>query len=127
MGEATTRKKIGILGGTGWPSTVLYYTELCRRSEARDLAVDVSSTPSTPEMCIESLDLRHAVSLIGTDGDEASWVHFDAYHRAALSRLEASDARIALMASNTPHHRFASVVEGVGIPLINCRVSSKMR
>lgn len=119
MSRTVTGQKIGILGGTGWPSTALYYAELCRRSEARALATDASIVPSTPEMCIESLDLRHAVSLIGTDGDEASWEHFDAYHRLALIRLEASGARIALMASNTPHHRFASIVEGVGISVIN--------
>lgn len=119
MRRSAIGKKIGILGGTGWPSTVLYYTELCRRSEVLALAADASIAPSTPEMCIESLDLQHAVSLIGTDGDEASWGRFDAYHRAPLIRLQASGARIALMASNTPHHRFASIVQGVGISVIN--------
>jgi hypothetical protein len=37
------------------------------------------------------------------------------YHRAALRRLEASGAEFALMAS-TPHHRYASIVRGIGIP-----------
>jgi aspartate/glutamate racemase len=26
-------KKIGIVGGVGWQSTMEYYSELCRRSE----------------------------------------------------------------------------------------------
>jgi aspartate racemase len=119
MADVQRPSKIGILGGTGWPSTVHYYTELCRRSEALDLAADASSLPTTPEMCIESLDLRRAVSLIGTDGDESSWRQFDDYHREGLQRLEASGADFAVMASNTPHHRYSAIVTGVEIPVLN--------
>jgi aspartate racemase len=72
-----------------------------------------------PEMSIESLDLNKAVSYFGIDDDEASWSQFDDYHRAALMRLEASGVDFALMASNTPHHRFASIVRGIGIPVIS--------
>lgn len=96
-----------------------YYAELCRRSEALDLAADASRIPTTPEMCIESLDLRRAISLIGTDGDESSWRQFDDYHRTSLRRLEASGADFAVMASNTPHHRYSAIVTGVDIPVLN--------
>ncbi len=119
MADLQRSKKIGILGGTGWPSTVHYYAELCRRSEALDLAADASRIPTTPEMCIESLDLRRAISLIGTDGDESSWRQFDDYHRTGLRRLEASRAEFAIMASNTPHHRYSAIVTGVDIPVLN--------
>jgi aspartate racemase len=119
MADQQRSKKIGILGGTGWPSTVHYYAELCRRSEALDLAADASRIPTTPEMCIESLNLRRAVSLIGTDGDESSWRQFDDYHRTGLQRLEASRADFAVMASNTPHHRYSAIVTGVDMPVLN--------
>jgi aspartate racemase len=119
MADVERSRKIGILGGTGWPSTVHYYSELCRRSETLDHAADALRSPTTPEMCIESLDLRRAVSLIGTDGDESSWRGFDDYHRTGLRRLEGSGADFAVMASNTPHHRYAAIVEGVGIPVLN--------
>lgn len=72
-----------------------------------------------PEMCIESLDVNKALSYIGNDEDEESWSRFDEYHRAALQRLERSGAAFALMAANTPHHRFASIVRGIGIPVIS--------
>ncbi|MGA7288037.1 MAG: aspartate/glutamate racemase family protein [Terriglobales bacterium] len=72
-----------------------------------------------PEMCIESLDLNKAFSYIGDDDDEESWSRFDEYHRAALQRLEKSGAEFALMAANTPHHRFAAIVRGIGIPVIS--------
>ena len=112
-------KKIGIVGGVAWRSTVDYYSEICRRSEQWHLAGNLQGVASMPEMSIESLDLNKAVSYIGRDDDEESWSQFDDYHRAALKRLEASGADFALMASNTPHHRFAAIVRGTGIPVIS--------
>jgi aspartate racemase len=112
-------KKIGIVGGVGWLSTADYYSEICRRSERWHHARHPYAVPSTPEISIESLDLNKAVSYIGVDGDEESWRQFDDYHRSALERLEASGAQFALIASNTPHHRFASIVRGIRIPVIS--------
>jgi aspartate racemase len=112
-------KKIGIVGGVAWRSTVDYYSEICRRSEQWHLARRLPGAPATPEMSIESLDLNKAVSYLGIDGDEDSWARFDAYHRAALQRLEASGVDFALIASNTPHHRFTSIARGIGIPVLS--------
>jgi aspartate racemase len=69
-------KKIGIVGGVGWQSTVHYYSELCRRSEQWHLAASLPGVPSTPEITIESLDLAVAISYLGSD-DEQSWSRFD--------------------------------------------------
>ena len=82
-------KKIGIVGGVAWPSTVVYYSELCRRGD------ELRSTPwpnarladMAFEMTIESLDLNRAISYWGEDDDDASWARFDEYHRDALKRL----------------------------------------
>ena len=94
-------KKIGVVGGVAWRSTVDYYSEICRRSEQWHVSRNLQGVPSTPEMSIESLDLHKAVSYLGSDDDddEESWLQFDDYHRAALRRLEASGADFALMAS----------------------------
>ncbi|MES2939682.1 MAG: aspartate/glutamate racemase family protein [Pseudomonadota bacterium] len=119
MGERKAARKLGILGGVGWTSTAVYYAQLCRRSERAQQGRDTGSVSSTLEMAIESLDLARAVSLLGTDGDEASWAAFDAYHTDALLRLERSGARVAVMASNTPYHRLAAIVRGVGIPVLD--------
>jgi aspartate racemase len=121
MKSESSIKKIGIVGGVAWPSTVVYYSELsCRGDElrsaqdakgaARDLAV---------EMTIESLDLNRAIAYWGNDEDDASWARFDEYHRRALKHLEACGAEVAVMASNTPHHRFDAIVRGIGIPVIS--------
>lgn len=111
-------KKIGIVGGVGWRATAEYYAEICRRAE-RWHADKVSGALPTPEIVIESLDLGKAFALLGKDGNEESWERFDAYHRGALWRLETAGADVALMASNTPHHRFSEIVRGVGIPVIS--------
>lgn len=112
-------KKVGIVGGVAWRSTVDYYSELCRRSEEWYLARNPQAVPSIPEISIESLDLSKAVSYLGTDDDEESWRQFDEYHRAALKRLEVSGVEFALIASNTPHHRFAAITSGIRIPVIS--------
>lgn len=112
-------KKLGIIGGTAWASTVDYYAAICRLSEAHFRDLQVEGIPPTPEMAIESLDHRTAVSYIGTIGDERSWARFDGYHRDALLRLAASGAQVALLASNTPHYRFGAITSGVPIPVVN--------
>jgi aspartate racemase len=112
-------KKIGIVGGIAWRSTVDYYSEICRRSEEWNGARAVPGEALTPEIAIESLDLNRAVAYLGSDDDEASWARFDEYHRAALKRLEKSGAEVAVIASNTPHHRFDAITCGVTIPVIS--------
>lgn len=112
-------KKIGIVGGIAWQSTVHYYSELCRRSEQWHAARSGPRVSSTPEISIESLDHAKAVSYIGSDEDEASWSRFDNYHRDALRRLVASGADFALIASNAGHHRFEPIVQGAPIPVIS--------
>jgi aspartate racemase len=119
MKPAIAMRKIGIVGGVAWLSTVDYYSGICRLSERWHIARDPQAVPATPEMSIESLDLNKAVSYLGTDDDEQSWRQFDEYHRAALQRLETGGSDFALMASNTPHHRFATIVRGIGIPVIS--------
>ncbi len=112
-------KKIGIVGGVGWRSTLDYYKGICRLSEEWHGAVNAGELATTPEMSIESLDLRTAVSYLGNDIVEESWIRFDEYHRVALQRLEASGAEFALIASNTPHHRLASITSGMNLPVIS--------
>jgi len=112
-------KKIGIVGGVSWLSTVEYYSQICRQCEQHHLASGLAGPPPIPEMTIESLDLSQTVAFLGANDDEASWSEFDEYHRAALLRLEANGVDFALIASNTPHHRFEAIVRGVEIPVLN--------
>ena len=112
-------KKIGIVGGVSWLSTVAYYTGICRLAEKAHFSAGLDGAPAIPEMVIESLDHRRAVAACGTDPDEGSWREFDAYHADALRRLESSKADFALIASNTAHHRLSAISGGIGVPLLN--------
>jgi aspartate racemase len=112
-------KKIGIVGGIGWRSTVEYYSEICRRADECHAEMKQTGAPSTPEIAIESLDVARSVALHGRDGDDESWHGFDEYHRGAFRRLEAAGAEVAVMASNTPHHRFDEIVRGLGMQTIS--------
>ena len=103
-------KKIGLVGGIAWPSTVDYYGGLYRLAE---------TAHALPEMSIESLDHERAVAYLGRDGNEASWARFEAYHHEALLRLERSGAEVAAIASNTSHIRFPEITAGIRIPVIN--------
>jgi aspartate racemase len=109
-------RKIGIVGGLGWRSTLAYYEGLCSRAEA---AHSGEGLPSMPEIAIESLDLGKAISYLGRDDDEPSWAAFDEYHRNALHRLEASGAEVAAIAANAAHHRLASITRGIAIPVMS--------
>jgi aspartate racemase len=112
-------KKVGLVGGVAWRSTVEYYAEICRRNEELNASMGEQDRLSTLEMVIESLDLKTAISYLGREGDEISWEQFDGYHNQALRRLEASGAQVAAIASNTPHHRFEMITRGITIPVIN--------
>jgi aspartate racemase len=107
----SSMKKIGIVGGTAWVSTVQYYSELCRLSEAR--------FGLTPEFSIESLDIHRASAYMGDPDNEESWSLFDAYHRTALERAASCGAEVAFLAANTPHHRFAAITQDVPLQIVN--------
>ncbi|MFZ0317916.1 MAG: hypothetical protein WAL56_02230 [Candidatus Sulfotelmatobacter sp.] len=54
-------KKIGIVGGVAWRSTVDYYSEICTRKPAR--------FSLSPEISIESVDLNKAISSLVNSSD----------------------------------------------------------
>jgi aspartate racemase len=112
-------KKLGLVGGIAWLSTVEYYKGICLRSEQRGRRTGNAGVRVMPELAIESLDLHRAVAYIGRDDEPNSWSRFDEYHRAALRRLEANGAEVAAIASFTAHHRLEQITQGIGIPVID--------
>ena len=112
-------KKIGILGGIMWPSTVEYYAGICRLAETRHVTAGLPGIAPMPEIVIESLDVARAVATLGDDADEPSWAAFDAYHRDALLRLHRNGADFAVIACNTAHHRLAQIMHGLDLPVLD--------
>jgi aspartate racemase len=112
-------KKIGIVGGVSWYSTVEYYKTICQLSHEQPRAQEVEGPPAVPEMVIESLNINKSFNLRGQPGDDASWRQFEDYFQKALRRLVASGADLAIIASNTPHNRYDSITRGISIPVLN--------
>jgi aspartate racemase len=113
-------KKIGIVGGVAWPSTIDYYKAICRLSVHLWKERKSSGPPAIPEMTIESLNINKSFSLRGgVITDDASWAEYDKYFRDALERIERNGADVALIASNTPHNRFEAITRGIGIPVLS--------
>jgi aspartate/glutamate racemase len=110
-------KKIGIVGGARWTTTVHYYAEICRECEAR--AVRGKPPAGIPEASIEALDWRRVSSLEGDESDEESWRRFDAYHRAALDRLVASATDLVVLTGSAAHERLPSLAVGARLPIVD--------
>lgn len=112
-------KKIGIVGGVGWASTIDYYRAICEGSGQYFASRGETSPLPVPPMTIESVTQAQTRRLRGTPGDEASWEDFDAVFRAALLTLENSGCDFGLIASNTPHARLHAIRQGVTMPILS--------
>ena len=102
-------KKLGIIGGTSWASTALYYDHI-NRGVAQRLGGLHSAALS-----IESLDMA-PVAAMQQSGD---WDGVARIASQAATRLAASGAQGLLLASNTLHKVEEAVVTASGLPVIN--------
>ncbi|MCV2889397.1 aspartate/glutamate racemase family protein [Ruegeria aquimaris] len=112
-------KKIGILGGVGWPSTIDYYRAIAEGA-GRFFANRGHTAPlPIPRMTIESVTQSQTRALRGRAGDERSWSGFDAVFRDALLTLQTAGCDFAIIASNTPHARLHAIRLGVSMPILS--------
>lgn len=102
-------KKLGIIGGTSWASTALYYDHI-NRAVAKRLGGLHSAT-----LGIESLDLA-PLAAMQQAGD---WDGVARAAAAAGQRLAAGGAEALLLASNTLHKVEAEIVAASGLSVIN--------
>ncbi|MBO9445421.1 aspartate/glutamate racemase family protein [Ruegeria sp. R14_0] len=112
-------KKIGILGGVGWASTVDYYRAIAEGASRHFAERGHGSPLPIPPMTIESVTQAKTRALRGTAGDEASWAAFDAVFREALLTLENAGCDFGIIASNTPHARLHAIRQGVTMPVLS--------
>lgn len=115
-------KKIGIVGGVGWPSTIEYYRLICEASQLYHKDKDFSGAIPMPQMAIESLDMSFTVNNRGSS-ELGSWDEWDTYFNSALKRLVKSGAELILIASVTPHARLKEISNGIDIPVISMYTS----
>lgn len=102
-------RKLGIIGGTSWSSTALYYEHI-NRTVARRLG-GLHSAP----LVIESLDLAPLAEM-ELSGD---WDGVAEVVSAAGRRLQAAGAEGLLIASNTGHMVYDQLAEAVDVPVLH--------
>ena len=102
-------RKLGIVGGTSWLSTALYYEHINKAiAKARG---GLSSAP----LLIESLDLA-PVAEFELSG---RWDKVGEILAAAAARLEAAGAEALILCSNTSHKAAPAVEAAVKVPLLH--------
>ncbi|MGI9368920.1 MAG: aspartate/glutamate racemase family protein [Ruegeria sp.] len=112
-------KKIGIIGGVGWPSTIDYYRAIAQGAGRHFAELGHGSPLPIPPMTIESVVQAHTRELRGNADDENSWAAFDAIFREAILLLQGAGCDFAIIASNTPHARLHAIRQGVSIPILS--------
>lgn len=102
-------RKLGIIGGTSWSSTALYYEQI-NRGVAQRLGGLHSATLS-----IESLDLAPVAAMeLSGDWDGVARVTLD-----AAKRLEAAGSQGVIITSNTGHKVYEAVAANIGVPMLH--------
>ena len=102
-------RKLGIIGGSSWASTALYYEHLNRGVAARLGGLHSAL------LCIESLDLAPFAAM-QQSGD---WDGVAQVALQAARRLKASGAEGLLLASNTMHKVEGAIVAETRLPVIH--------
>jgi aspartate racemase len=102
-------RKLGIVGGTSWSSTALYYDHI-----NREVAKRLGGLHSA-RLLIESLDLA-PVAALELRGD---WQAVAAQLNAAAERLEAAGAEGLILASNTSHKTYDAVAGALRVPVLH--------
>ena len=102
-------RKLGIIGGTSWSSTALYYDHI-----NRGIAQRLGGLHSAL-LAIESLDLAPIAAMeLSGDWDGVAKVTLE-----AAKRLEAAGAQGVIITSNTGHKVYDSVAPQIGVPMLH--------
>jgi len=102
-------RKLGIIGGTSWCSTALYYEHI-----NRGIAQRLGGLHSA-ELAIESLDLAPFAEMeLSGNWDGVAQVSID-----AAKRLVKSGAQGVIITSNTGHKVYDAVAANIDVPMIH--------
>ncbi|MBN1295124.1 MAG: amino acid racemase [Candidatus Latescibacteria bacterium] len=102
-------KKIGIIGGLGPESTLVYYKGIIEAFKAD------CSVKGYPEMSIESIDLWAFTAL----AEQGKWDAIADLIGRKCELLRASGANFGAIATNTPHKVFPQIQAQTSLPLLS--------
>jgi len=102
-------KKIGLVGGTGPESTIMYYKELNSKIDA------ATGSKTMPEISIESVNFRKAWELVAT----GQYKKLADYLSEKVNKLVGSGAEIIALTAVTMHIVFDEIENNTNISLIS--------
>lgn len=102
-------KKIGLVGGTGPESTLMYYKELNTRID------EATGGKNMPEIAIESVNFRKAWELVSTKQNE----ELADYLSEKVNNLAKGGAEIIALTAATMHMVFEEIESNTGIYLVS--------
>lgn len=102
-------KKLGILGGMGPESTLLYYKRIASEFKRRD------KNGYFPALTIETVNMYEMLEYCKTQ----KYDKLADYLLHGIYNLEKAGADFAILASNTPHVVFDTLKEKAHIPLLS--------
>lgn len=102
-------KKLGLIGGTGPESTLMYYRELNRRIDA------LTGQKQMPEIVIESVDFRKMWGMV----EARRYDELSDYLAQEAANLKAAGAEVISMTAATTHIVYEEVCRKSGIPLVS--------
>ena len=102
-------KKIGLVGGTGPESTVMYYKELNSKIDCATGGKDM------PEIAIESVNFRKAWELVST----GQYRELTDYLSEKVKILADGGAEIIALTAGTMHIVYDEVVNNTGVLLVS--------
>lgn len=100
-------KKLGLIGGTGPESTVIYYQKICQQV--------YQDTGLLPPLNIESLSVYQVLKL----SERHEFDKLTNYLVRGINNLENAGAQFAALTGITPHTVFDQVQARVNIPLVS--------
>lgn len=102
-------KKLGLVGGTGPESTMVYYRELNKRIHEK------IGGKEFPEIVIESVNLYKALGMVANE----EYKELERYLSKAISNLETCGADIVALTAGTMHVVFEKLESKVNVPFIS--------
>ena len=102
-------KKIGLVGGTGPESTLMYYKELNKRIDK------LSEETMMPELAIESVDFHKAWGLVS----DRNYEELSDYLASKVDCLSKSGAEVISLTAGTMHVVYDDIVSKTGVDLIS--------
>lgn len=102
-------RKLGLIGGMSWVSTLTYYDQINRIVQRR------KDARSSAPMLIESLDFAQLYRL----QDDEDWGRAREILLESAQRLETAGAQMLVIGANSMHRVYRELESGVGIPILN--------